>query len=122
MSIVGSTLLIEGERWKVLGRDPCLPFYDLRRVRDGLDRSYSEAELARLARSGGTSSDRQENGWRVVSQEGERIVLGHDDEDEFRLGITLSLDGDQMVPDAIERFYPCRACGWRNACVEGCHS
>lgn len=63
--------------------------------------------------------------WRVVEQDTggdvDRLLLGDDDDDQQRIGVTVTGGLDGPIAEAVV-VYPCRACGWASACDEECHS
>lgn len=63
--------------------------------------------------------------WRVVDRypgrDAEKVLLGEDFTDEFRIGLDISYGDDGVEVDATV-VHPCRTCQWSNTCIEGCHS
>jgi hypothetical protein len=64
--------------------------------------------------------DEEPTGWRVMRQEGNRLELGVDDRDEWR--VVLELAGPRVRGPVIEYIYPCATCRWDRSCEEGCHT
>jgi hypothetical protein len=66
--------------------------------------------------------------WRVRDQTlgaVDAIVLGDQDNDDWRVGVTIVRNGDEPPDVDAQVIYPCRACGWASACGdhgEDCHS
>ena len=63
--------------------------------------------------------------WRITEQSAgavDHVVLGDGFRDSYRIGLTIvGMGQDGPEVDAVV-IYPCRECGWANACAGDCHS
>lgn len=61
--------------------------------------------------------------WRILRQElgaVDALVLGDSDDDAYRIALTVVVGiGGPEIDSSV--FYPCRNCGWKDACGD-CHS
>ena len=63
--------------------------------------------------------------WRVMHQAAgmvDAILLGDQSNDAWRVGVTIVGHGDDGPEVEATVVYPCRTCGWADACDGECHS
>jgi len=57
--------------------------------------------------------------WQIVEQTDSFVMLEDPNDNQFRIAVIIT---DHEDDTTAQRVYPCRECGYEEACPGGCHS